>query len=60
MVEKASFFGIAERGARFDFNRIRSNFEFPEGKSFGRLSMRAKILNLKSQEVWVKEVIKNL
>src|SRR4028118_2178547 len=51
---------LVENGATSLFNPIRSNWEFRECESFGRLSMRAKILNLKSQEVWVKEVIKNL
>ncbi|MEP6489810.1 glycosyltransferase family 39 protein [Microcoleus vaginatus GB2-A3] len=51
---------VIDIGARCEFNRIRSNWEFRECESFGRLSMRAKILNLKSQEVWVKEVIKSL
>ncbi|MEP6498642.1 ArnT family glycosyltransferase [Microcoleus vaginatus] len=51
---------LVENGATSLFNRIRSSWEFRECESFGRLSMRAKILNLKSQEVWVKEVIKNL
>ncbi|MEG5039504.1 MULTISPECIES: glycosyltransferase family 39 protein [unclassified Microcoleus] len=51
---------VIDIGARCEFNRSRSNWEFRECESFGRLSMRAKILNLKSQEVWVKEVIKSL
>ncbi len=51
---------LVENGVTSEFNRIGSNWEFRECESFGRLSMRAKILNLKSQEVWVKEVIKNL
>src|SRR4028118_2277164 len=50
---------LVENGATSLFNPIRSNWEFRESESFGRLSRRAKILNLKSQEVWVKEVIKN-
>ncbi|MEG4918261.1 glycosyltransferase family 39 protein [Microcoleus sp. B7-D4] len=51
---------LVENGVTSLFNQIRSNWEFRECESFGRLSMRAKILNLKSQEVCVKEFIKSL
>ena len=51
---------LVEKGTTSRLNRIRSNWEFRECESFGRLSRRATILNLKSQEVWVKEVIKSL
>src|SRR4028119_1916183 len=51
---------LVENGVTSQLNGIGSNWEFRECESFGRLSMRAKILNLKSQEVWVKEVIKKL
>ena len=42
---------LVEKGATSQLNGIRSNWEFRECESFGRLSRRAKILNLKSQEV---------
>ena len=34
---------LVEKGATSQLNRIRSNAEFRECESFGRLSMRAKI-----------------
>ncbi|WP_332957030.1 hypothetical protein [Microcoleus sp. AR_TQ3_B6] len=34
---------LVEKGGTSQLNRIRSNWEFRECESFGRLSMRAKI-----------------